>query len=366
MADKPEFIERDPNKIIAEMVAYYEAQTGKTLHPAQPERLLINTFAYRELLIRQGIQDAAVQNLVAFSTAPVLDYLGELVGVFRLPARAATCTLRFTLYVGHTGVIIPAGTRVTSVDSRVVFRTISAEAVPAGVSTYDAAAECEAVGEVGNNFLAGEIRIILDPIPNVLLASNSGTTGGGAETESDQNVRERIRLAPASFSTAGPTAAYIFHARSAHQSIIDVAITNPIPGQVNVYPLVAVGDFTPAEVIEAVESVLNAENVRPLTDTVVVLSPSAAHYSIVANVQIYPDADPVAVQATVEGNLQAFAAERRARLGVDITDSQVLSKCQIDGVYRAFLTGWTDVVIENTSFPVCDNITVNVTTIPNG
>ena len=48
----PNFINRDSATIIAEMTADYEARTGRKLEPAQVETLLIQAFAYRELLIR--------------------------------------------------------------------------------------------------------------------------------------------------------------------------------------------------------------------------------------------------------------------------------------------------------------------------
>ncbi|HGV0493952.1 TPA: baseplate protein, partial [Escherichia coli] len=83
---EPDFIERDADKITAEMIAKYEADTGKTLYPAQAERLLIDLWAYREMLVRVAVQEAAKQNLVAFAREPMIDYLGELVGVYRLAA----------------------------------------------------------------------------------------------------------------------------------------------------------------------------------------------------------------------------------------------------------------------------------------
>ncbi|MCX8016409.1 MAG: baseplate J/gp47 family protein [Rhodocyclaceae bacterium] len=78
-------IPADAAAVRAEIVAAYEAATGKTLYPAQIESLLIDLIAYRETLIRAAINDAARQNLVRFARAPMLDYLGELVGVVRLP-----------------------------------------------------------------------------------------------------------------------------------------------------------------------------------------------------------------------------------------------------------------------------------------
>ncbi|EFB3081181.1 TPA: baseplate protein, partial [Escherichia coli] len=52
---EPDFIERDADKITAEMIAKYEADTGKTLYPAQAERLLIDLWAYREMLVRVAV-----------------------------------------------------------------------------------------------------------------------------------------------------------------------------------------------------------------------------------------------------------------------------------------------------------------------
>jgi phage-related baseplate assembly protein len=85
MTDTLKVIPDDPQAVTDELVAAYETATGKTLYPAQIERLLIDLIAYRETLIRAAINDAARQNLVRFARAPMLDYLGELVGVSRLP-----------------------------------------------------------------------------------------------------------------------------------------------------------------------------------------------------------------------------------------------------------------------------------------
>lgn len=85
MTDLIKLIADDPEAIAAELKAAYEAATGRTVYPGQAEQLLIDICAYRESLCRAAINEAARQNLVAFARAPMLDYLGELVGVSRLP-----------------------------------------------------------------------------------------------------------------------------------------------------------------------------------------------------------------------------------------------------------------------------------------
>ena len=47
-----------PETVLAATIADYEARTGKKLQPAHIERLLINTYAYRETLLRQQINEA--------------------------------------------------------------------------------------------------------------------------------------------------------------------------------------------------------------------------------------------------------------------------------------------------------------------
>src|ERR1700683_1682652 len=103
----------DPNLILADMIAEFEAASGRTLQPAQGERLLINLYAYRESLVRNAIQYAAQQNLLAFASFPMIDYLGGLLGVTRLSAQPAITTLQFTLTEILTiEYVVAAGTQV--------------------------------------------------------------------------------------------------------------------------------------------------------------------------------------------------------------------------------------------------------------
>ena len=179
MPSTPEFITADLAAIVAEMVAQYEAATGRTLQPAQPERLLIDCWAYREYLMRQAFQDAALQNLVAFARFPALHFLGELVGVRQLEAKPATATFVVTLQPDHLGVVIPAGTRIASKDSKVTFEPTADLAVSAGVTSIPFTGTCTTAGTIGNGYLAGQIDGILDPIAGVVSIVNSTTSAGG-------------------------------------------------------------------------------------------------------------------------------------------------------------------------------------------
>lgn len=364
----PVFIANDPAAILSEIVQTYEAIAGHVLPGGAVERLLLNAFAYREALVRQAIQDAGTQNLVAFSRAPALDYLAELVGVVRLASAPAVCTLEFTLVDGHTGVVIPENTRVASGDGQVYFATAETITVPAGELTAQVEAFAEPPGTAGNGYAAGEIKTILDPLPYLLTAANVATTTGGADTETDDQLRERIRLAPGSFSTAGSRGAYVFHTKTASTLIIDVAVTQPTPGTVEVFPLVAGGVVTSPSILALVVAALNDEKVRPLTDTVIVTAPTIVEYAIELELVIYTGADAVTTLADATAAVEAYKDAKAGRLGQDVTSDQLIAAALLPGrVYGVTVVEpAADLIVDPTEVAVCTGVTVTITSTTDG
>lgn len=267
---EPSFIDRDPVAITSELKASWETTTGKTLYPGQVESLLIDLISYRESLLRIGIQEAAKQNLVAYASAPMLDYLGELVGVYRV------------------------------------------------------------------------------------------------DDETDDHLRERIKLAPESFSVAGSRGSYIYHAKSASADVVDVAVLSPSPGVVNIYPL-SVNGLPGQTLLDAVYAACNAEDVRPLTDYVQVLQPVATSYSIDVTVETYQWPDQELVQQQVLEALTALATPSAGMLGKDITTSSIIAAATTDGVYRVTVTSpAADVIIHPGGYADCSGITVTMGAPVNG
>lgn len=366
MADKPDFISRDLDAIQKETIARYEELVGRKLQPAQPERLLLNTLAYRESLLRSAIQDAAVQNLVEFSTAPVLDFLADIVGVSRLAPAAATVDMEFTKVEGSGGVTVPAGTRVRSNDGEVVFATLEALDIDAGELTGTVIAEATTSGQVGNGYIAGEIENILDPESFISEATNTSESVGGSDQETDEALRERIKASPDSFSVAGPRGAYEFLAKSASASIVDVSVVTPGGGIIQIYPLVAGGIETPQAVLDAVDEIASADDARPLSDVVEVLSPDMIEYTLAVGLTLETDADEDAVQAEVESILGDLVESKYQQLGLDLTTSEVIQQARIDGVYSVSveITGPSGVVenlaIGENEFAVSTQTTVTI------
>ncbi|HWO57699.1 MAG TPA: baseplate J/gp47 family protein [bacterium] len=333
---EPQFIDRDPQQVTQDLIAGWETMTGKTLYPAQVERLLIDLIAYRESLVRIGIQEAAKLNLVNFSRAPMLDYLGELVGVTRLQAQPARTTLRFTLEEPAAAAFaIPKGTRVAGGDAE--FATDAEAVIPAGGTAAEVAATATNSGVAANGILPGGITELIDVPLAGISVTNLSTTYGGLLTEDDERLRMRIKLAPERFAVAGPELAYRWHVLSVSQAIVDVGITSPEPGRVNVYPLLATG-LPDAALLDRVRVALNREKVRPLTDWVTVLPPTRVPYAVSVRVHAYAGGSEAAVVQGVRAGLEGFAAELRASLGRDLVPSQWIERAQkIRGVYRVEL-----------------------------
>ncbi len=181
-----------------------------------------------------------------------------------------------------------------------------------------------------------------------------------AVMESDNDLRRRALLAWESLSTAGPSGAYIYHALSADASVKDASATSPTPGQVVVTVLGRTGDGTPsAPTLAAVDAALSAENVRPLTDQVVVQAPTISTYQIVATVYLYPGPDSAVVLASVQASAEKFAEDRH-RLGADVSLSGVYAALHLPGVQRVELTNPTaSLVVGPTEAAFCTLVQIS-------
>lgn len=357
----PVFFETDENKIIEETIAHYENETGAKLAPGQAERLLVNGLAYREKMLRVAGNEAGKRMLLAFASYPEIDYLGDFVGVTRLPASSAECTIIFSLVPGHPPLTIPAGVKIQSTDGKVVFATIAEVIAGSTAATVSVLAECTVGGIPGNGYKVGDISIILDPQAYVSAASNNAVTTGGSDQETDDAMRERIRLAPSSFSVAGPIDAYKYFVKSAHPSIIDVGFDSAIPGHVDIYPLLEGGLQPSQEVINAVLAKCSPEKVRPMNDIVGVFVPGKVDYSIEVELTLYKDAIASALLPLINKAIADYIDYRQTNLGVDIVIDQIKGRCMVEGVYTANVKSPSaTILISKTEYANCTGVNINV------
>lgn len=370
ITDKIQFINPDADLIVTALVNRYESLTGKKLQPGQIEALEFNSVAYRISLLLNQVNETANSMLIAFATGVALEALAELVGVTRLPASAAQCTIRFDLVAGHGDLLIDKGIRIQSIDGLVVFTTVEDTNVLSTDTYADVVCECTKTGVIGNGYILDKINILLDPRPYITYAANIDTTAGGNDQETDEALRTRVKLAPSVFSVAGPTDAYKFWALSAHPSIVDVAVTighelltpfDIIPGQVDIFPLIRNNGTLTTPIRDAVFAACNAEKVRPLTDTILIKDPTQVDYTIEVELTIFDDAVSATEQAAVEAAMQAYVNARKDKLGIDAVRTQLIAAAQTSGVYSVdLIEPAADVVVSESSFTNCTGITVTV------
>lgn len=331
------FAERDTATIESSVITIAEGILDRKLARADPLRLFLLTMTAVIIQQREIIDYSAKMNLLAYAVGDYLDHIGILVGCERLKAAAANTTLKYTLStVREQATLIPVGSRVTAGDG-VYFATTEALTISAGELEGEVPATCTVDGEQGNNYAVGELKKIVNPMPFVDSVTNITITEGGADEENDDSYRQRIQEAPESYSCAGSKGAYIFWTKTASALISDVAVISPEACRVNVYPLLQGGELPGPEMLEIVDSTLNARTVRPLTDQVAVLQPTIKSYNV--NLTYYIDTEDAtsaaAIQVAVQNAVTKYVAWQKERLGRDINPTELYHRVREAGAKRA-------------------------------
>jgi phage-related baseplate assembly protein len=182
-----------------------------------------------------------------------------------------------------------------------------------------------------------------------------------AVMETDEAFRRRIVLSSNGYSTAGPRDAYIFHALSADSDVLDAYATSPAAGEVLVSIISREGDGSPSsELLDAVEAVLTADSIRPLTDNVTVAGATKTNYHVNATLTVYPGPDSAIVLQNAKDALDAYIASVR-KIGYDVTLSGLYAALHQVGVQRVNLTHPTaNIVIGQTGYAHCTSTSVTI------
>lgn len=325
-----------------EMVADYERYmtqaTGNAVSLAQasPHRMELYAAAAQLYQAMQYIDRAGKQNLLKYSYGDFLDHLAAFKGLTRRPAAAAVTTLRFTASaVRDTAIGIPGGTRAAT-RALLYFQTTQYAEIPAGELSVDVPAVCVVPGSTGNGLAVGALAEIVDPLPYIAGVSNTTVSEGGADTESDKELAERIYLFPGSYSTAGPEASYLYHAKTYNANVGDVAVaSDQAAGSVEVYFLLDDGSAPGPELVMGLQNYLRDRQVRPMTDLVTVSAPAEAPYSIslVYYINRSDSNRAAAVQRAVETAVTDYITWQRT-IGRDINPSKLAERVMAAGAKR--------------------------------
>lgn len=177
--------------------------------------------------------------------------------------------------------------------------------------------------------------------------------------EDDNRLRKRVQLSLEGHSTAGPIGSYVFHSLAASARVKDVDVASPTPGEVIVTVLSDDEQGVPSsELLSAVESTLNAEDVRPLTDHLTVQPAEILTYRIEASLVLYTGPDAAVVQAAARQSVTDYV-RRHHLLGNDITLSGLYAALHKEGVQRVnLISPVTDIVVEPHQAAWCSGIMI--------
>lgn len=245
---------------------------------SEPVIKLLEVFAYRELLLRARVNDAAKAVMLAYAQASDLDQIAANVGV-----------------------------------KRACMDEGNPQAIP--------------------------------PIP--------------ATFEVDESLRARTQMAPEGWSTAGSSGAYIFYALSAHAQVKDVSVTSPSPGIVQVTILTHSGTGAASdEILQAVNTALNDEKIRPLTDCVKVQSALIIPFDVKAQLILQTGPSAGLVMQESQQRLTAYFAQQH-RLGACVSRSGIFAALHGVGVERVELKSPRhDIKAKSEQAPYCSSIKI--------
>lgn len=349
--------------MINDFLDKYEEETGEriSLAKANPYRLIMYACAVQIYQAMQYADYAGKMSFLTYANGEYLDNLAALRGISRKTATPAKTTLQFSIEsVISSAVAIPAGTRVTN-GNNVYFATDEYAEIPAGQTSVSVAATCTEAGTVGTGFAVGEFSKLVNTIAYVANATNTVETYGGAEAESDEDLKERVYEAPGGYSTTGPNDAYIFHTKNASADIGDVYVTSESPGEVDVYFIMNDGTIPSASVIAEVESYLNDRTIRPLTDNVSVKMPMTSIYNIDLTYYIgTSDTSAVStIQDDVAAAVSAYNIWQTEKIGRDINPSYLIKKIMEAGAKRVVVNSPTFTVLNESTVAKTGTVTVN-------
>ena len=334
-------------EMISDYESFYEEKTGQktTLRPGDKEYIHIRIEAAQYYQMYLKLDNSAKMNLLKYSKGDFLKHLGAFKKTFIDQPKAAIVTARFTLSGVRKDVIyIPAGTRITAGDA-IYFETDEYAEISAGAEYVDIPCTCQTVGTVGNDYIVGQISTIVDPVPYVAAVSNITKSEGGTGEESEESFRERIFLAPSSYSTAGPADAYEYWVKQYNSAAIeDVKIHEPEEAIVDIRILLKGGEIPSQTFCDGALAYLKENPIIPLTDNDQVAPPDIVNYKLKATYYIARSNinNIASIQESIEGAKETYLNWQKTKIGRDINPDALTEFVRAAGGKR--------VVIESPAF----------------
>lgn len=334
-------LESTRDEIFADYTNMYQKLTGETpvLSDADPIRLVLLAVSAKYYQGLQYVDRSGKQDLLKYSYGDFLDNIAAMKKLTRNPAAYASVKMKFSMTSARGEITpIPGGTRVTT-ESGLYFMTDEYVEIPTGETFIEVQATALTAGKESNELPVGTINKIVDPVAYIAEVENTTVSAGGSDRESDDDFTERIYLAPSSYSVAGPTESYEYHAKQFRADVSDVKAYSPSPSVVNVLFLFDGGVLPTEEELREMEVHLSEKTIRPTADRVVAVAPEEQEYNITLKYFINQrdSAQAMVIQAAVEKAIEEYKTWQR-KLGRDINPSELNKRIMLAGAKRAEVT----------------------------
>jgi phage-related baseplate assembly protein len=335
------YLTYDPDEIWNDMIMNYVDAGGDILYPGDEKEMLLRSVLADIVQVFATVDNALRMQTLYYAEGEFLDLLGERRGCERLLATAATATVTITTNATGSAKTIAAGTAMTA-DSQMFYQLTEDLVLDGTEQTLTATVECSQVGSAGNGLYAGVAMQLATPdeaINQIVVATDAS---GGEDEEEDDVYRERIRTYGLAAIATGPRQQYEAAAKKVSTEITDARALgasdiSTIPaGEVHLY-LAFSDDTGKAAIMQAVEDALSEEDVRPLTDKVVVHE--AVDVPYILNVQYQYDSSTANVATAVQEAAAAYKEWQEGTIGLAFNPDRLMAALYQAGCTRVIWGG---------------------------
>lgn len=195
--------------ILGAMREEYHKHTGFYADDASDIGVRLKVLASQLFSLNHRVECLKAQVFPQTATGVELDYHAATRGLTRKAAAAAVGTLRFAREsTAPTDIIIPEGVVCAgSSDSALRFVTTSQGVIPAGGTFAQLPARAQNRG-VQTNIAPNIIDVMITPVQSVSGVSNPAAFTGGADSETDEQLRARLLSSFATISNGTNTSFY--------------------------------------------------------------------------------------------------------------------------------------------------------------
>ncbi|MGD9623849.1 MAG: baseplate J/gp47 family protein [Arcobacter sp.] len=319
--------------------------------------LVVQAFSYRELYLRNEINEIVKQLLLAFCSGANLDHKVAENGIERLAGSNPYAVYEFSISAVLTNdYTIQAGLVLKD-------ETNSSEAILLNDITIKAGTlKTQGVIELQEKISESSVKTenITTSLPYVITAKALEAFKNGAETETDESLLNRYLISFADKSTAGAEETYKSLVLKSDRRIEDVKIIGNEDAIVKIYYFSEKADELMSQrIIEA----CNDKQERPLTDKVEVFEATKVLFNIDANLKIYKNQESAALQIAALNSLKTGLKEI-TKIGEVITLSEINDFLKVEGIKEVVVNSpVSNVEVLENEIGICNDISITITTI---